>query len=89
MITKNKHHLIFSKAFNRVARKLEGKYKEILEKRLKEIANEPLTVGKELKGPFKEIRAARLNRRYRIFYKIPRECHVQLINIYHREIAYK
>ncbi len=83
-----KHKLLFSKAFKRAAKKLDGKYKKILIKRLEEIANDPQRAGKELKGPLKEIRASRLNKRYRIFYKIPEKCQIHLLNIHHRESAY-
>ncbi len=84
-----KHKLLFSKAFKRITRKLEGKSREILMKRLEEIANNPERAGKELKGPLKGIRATRLNKHYRIFYKIPEKCQVYLINIYLKKLLTK
>jgi len=83
-----KHSLELSKAFLRTAKKLDKKHMDILERKLSEIANDPLGAGKRLKGPLKEILAVRLNKRYRVFYKIPRKCSVHVLNIYHRESAY-
>ena len=84
-----RHGLILTNRFVREARKLDKKYREILEKRLKDIANNPLAVGKRLRGPYRDKLSERLNRRFRIIFSIPRECEVLIEDLYHRDIAYR
>jgi len=82
-----KHRVDLTKQFIKDSRKLNGKLKQILENRLKDIGNNPYA-GKRLKGPLKDKYSMRLNKRHRIIYSVPEHCIVLVERVLHRKIAY-
>jgi len=83
-----KHRVDLSKQFIKDSRKLNGKLRQILESRLKDIGNNPYA-GKRLKGPLRDKYSIRLDKRHRIIYSIPEYCVVLIGRVLHRKIAYQ
>jgi len=63
-------------------RKLDQKTRTIIIKRIEELSDNPLLLGKQLKGPLKDLRTIRAaGQRYRIIYRIIEDEIVVVINV--------
>ena len=86
---KYKHELRVKSRFNKRIRKLDKSIKEVLMRRLRDIANNPEKAGEQLKPPYKNKYSVRVTKKFRLIYSIPQYCQVELENIQHRETVYK
>lgn len=86
---KYKHQVKIGSKFRKKARKLDKNIKEVLFKKLRDVANDPENAGKRLKYPYENKYSVRVTRRFRLIYSIPKYCQVKLENLQHRDVVYK
>jgi len=75
------------KHFERKFRSLDKDAQERAQRRIAELANDEVQ-GKALRGPLRDFYTMRIGK-YRIIYKIPKPCEIELYTIDHREAVYK
>jgi len=82
-----KHTVRITKRFERRFKSLDGDTRERALKTIVELARGEAQ-GKRLQGPLRDFYTIRVGR-YRIIYRIPRPCEIELYTIEHREAVYE
>jgi len=82
-----KHTVRIAKRFERELKSLDGDTRGRALNTIAELARGEAQ-GKRLRGPLRDFYTIRVGR-YRIIYRIPRPCEIELYTIQHREAVYE
>jgi len=82
-----KHTVRICKHFERIFRSLDKNVQDRVLRKIVELANDEAQ-GKALRGPLRDSYTIRVGK-YRIIYKTPRPCEIELYTVEHREAVYE
>jgi len=87
MSDKFKHTVRICKHFERTFRLLDKDVRDRVLNKVAELANDEAR-GKALRGPLRNFYTIRVGR-YRIIYRAPKPCEIELYTVEHREVVYE